>query len=438
MTEMGIAPKTVPPREFRTRFRREAVPADLTAYNPKYKSVPTKVVAPAAPAKKEFMPIPKFKETPKNTPGAEIKPAHKKLPELPMSQNPLAVKTTTYNPQQGIRIGVERMAPARPATSGLAPRTRLNSGGSDNPVFKNKTYIKDKKAFDRKTRAEAAASSTPTKKSAKKGSSESASKKKSKRKDSSEHHYSSIGGETTYVPISRRLGETPSGSYTGLKKIPHIEMKPLKKKSLLDKAIDKLPAAMKKPYKKKSFKKKYSVPPVPKKSFDPDVSAAGKKKYPKYQNQGFIKDSTINEGKSMLGAKQKQGSNLELSRMDMEVPFRGRLRRNQSQESLVARTGLSQPLRTSKHHQRIYSAKQAWRSETGKRRREYAKKGAAGAALVGILGGTIGGAAGVGKYLARNKWDKEEWFPHEEESIKAENEVNILNEIPTPTPKVPN
>src|SRR5271156_6062303 len=173
MTEMGIAPKTVPPREFRTRFRREAVPADLTAYNPKYKNVPAKVVAPAAPPKKEFMPIPKFKETPKNTPGAEIKPAHKKLPELPVSQNPLAVRTTTYDQRQGIRIGVERVAPARPATSGLAPRTRLNSG-SDNPVFKNKTYIKDKKAFDRKTRIEAAATSTPTKKkSGKKGGSES-------------------------------------------------------------------------------------------------------------------------------------------------------------------------------------------------------------------------------------------------------------------------
>src|SRR5271156_3090284 len=245
MTEMGIAPKTVPPREFRTRFRREAVPADLTAYNPKYKSVPTKVVAPAAPAKKEFMPIPKFKETPKNTPGAEIKPAHKKLPELPVSQNPLAVKTSTYNPQQGIRIGVERVAPARPATSGLAPRTRQNPG-FDNPVFKDKTYVKDKKAFDRKTRAEAAATSTPTKKSGKKGGSESASKKKSKKEESSEHHYSSIGGETTYVPIGRRLGETPSGSYTALKKIPDIEMKPLKGKSFTTKMKEKFPAVMKK------------------------------------------------------------------------------------------------------------------------------------------------------------------------------------------------
>ena len=55
---------------------------------------------------------------------------------------------------------------------------------------------------------------------------------------------------------------------------------------------------------------------------------------------------------------------------------------------------------------------------------------------MGIVGGTIGGAAGVAKYLARNKWEKEDWFPHQKESIKAENDVKILNEIPTPTPKV--
>src|SRR5271156_4920844 len=200
MTEMGIAPKTVPPREFRTRFRREAVPADLTAYNPKYKSVPTKVVAPAAPAKKDFMPIPKFKQTAKNTPGAEIKPAHKKLPELPVNQNPLAVKTSTRPPQQGIRIDAERVGTAaRPATSGIAPRTRLNPG-SENPVFKDKTYVKDKKAFAKKAAAEAAATSTPTKKS-KKSATGSASKKS--KKDEYEHHYSSIGGEGGSTPIGR-------------------------------------------------------------------------------------------------------------------------------------------------------------------------------------------------------------------------------------------
>src|SRR5271156_5272837 len=134
------------------------------------------------------MPIPAFKQTAKNTPGAEIKPAYKKLPDLPINENPLAVRTTTYDQRQGIRIGVERVAPGRPATSGIAPRTRLNPG-SENPVFKDKTYVKDKKAFARKTAAEAAAASTPTK--GKKGGKGSASQK-SKKEDLSEHHYESV------------------------------------------------------------------------------------------------------------------------------------------------------------------------------------------------------------------------------------------------------
>src|SRR5271156_6679427 len=465
MTTMGIAPKYVPPRDFRTKFPRETIPKDFRKYNPKYKSPPTTKKPAASPPTdyRQIKPIPALeKYMPKAPIPAFKKSQHKKLPDLPVGENPLAVKTTTANRgrssieneawlrESRLRLDTIRGGPLAESsaiggtlraergiidrlTSTITPRTRRNPD-SVNPVFKDKQYVKEKKAAARKSAAaEAAAASTPAK--GKKGGKESTSKK-TKKESLSEHHYESVAGEggSTYQPIGRRLGETPSGSYTALKKVPGVEMKPLKKKSLLDKAIDKLPAAMKKPYKKKSLKDKYNVPPVPKKSFDPDVSAAGKKKYAKYQNQGFIKDTTINEGKSMLGAKPKQGSNLELTRMDMEVPFRGRLRRNQSQESLVARTGLSQPLETSKRQKRNYMRKQAWRGERGKKIRENVKKVGAGAALVGILGGTIGGAAGTAKYLARNKWEKEEWFPHQKENIKAENDVKILSEIPTPTP----